>query len=834
MKLFHLARDRSSLGESLLAIAARRNKQRRALNVVFVLLAIFSASAHADIVDDLQPGHWAAVSLNTMADVNPCPGDNCSYSALEGQAAITDNWNGGAYATGFSNRGGLVLFGGGHGAYYGNEIYVFNLDTLRWVRVSEPVENPVCNYSVGELQDGSPCSAHTYDYVQYHPATNSFIELGSASNHDRGGGGAPMVHLFSFDTGTWRRGSGSNFPNFISMTGASSAYDPNRDVFWVLPAYSSRFMQYDPNANNGGGQWTPHSVFDIDIDAMSAIDPVRDIFVTLDSRGTQSVIVHDLKNPSARGVFVTTIGDKALESAQKPGFEWDPVVEKFVSWGGGAAVYTLTPPTGDWATGTWVWERIDPAPGNSVVPTSPNENGTYSRFRYAPAVNAYVVLNRTNESVYMYRLSDGTGSVDTPTLTFSADPASVTAGSSAMLNWTSTNVDSCTASGDWSGSQVTNGSQNTGPLQQPATYSLSCSGANGTVTRTVDVQVTSSIPGGDADADWQERSSGPGVVNAIRFDSAADVANGVLIDGLQDRVSWTNEIKTSGSGALRFDVLNSDAANSGNWRWYLKPDQSSFGAGDEFYVQYRYYSTEDMWRYKPDHGSGTGGYKLSIVSHWSSSNQANEIVTQNTNYRGFPQLYWQDGRAFVDAQEVRNTPCNSGNFVFQNAIDRGTPSNPSTCAEYAQRYGPLYDYGSGSDFPSAGDITNQGGGHPNADAAMAGVAMPTNDWMTILTRIRVGTFGTSSSEIDVWIARNGEDYVKTQEYRNVLLGAGPDFNALWLLPYDTGKQPNTKGRSSFVVYDEVIVSTETIAAPGFPASPPNVWTPQPPTNLVAE
>src|SRR5262245_47939412 len=47
------------------------------------------------------PGEWAPVSLNTLDDINPCPSNECSYSAVQGHGAIIDNWNGGALATGY-------------------------------------------------------------------------------------------------------------------------------------------------------------------------------------------------------------------------------------------------------------------------------------------------------------------------------------------------------------------------------------------------------------------------------------------------------------------------------------------------------------------------------------------------------------------------------------------------------------------------------------------------------------------------------------------------------------------------------------------------------------
>lgn len=377
----------------------------RKMFCVFLVMVVMPGMSSADLFDELQPGHWEIISLNTISDVDPCPAKNCSYSAVEGQSAVIDDWNGGAFATKLGSRGGYIVWGGGHNGYYGNEIYTFNLDAQVWERHTEPVSNPVCNHSIGELQDGSPCSAHTYDYVDYHPGSNSFVLLGSASNHEMGGGGAPRVHLFGFDTGNWRQGQDN--PGYAGLTGASSAYDPNRDLFWLLPAYDRNFTKFDPNANNGLGEWTLYSRYSIDIDAVSDIDPGRDLFVTLDSRSAHRVVVHDLKNPSALGVTVTTTGDDAMERANKPGFEWDPVTKKFVSWAGGSSVYTLSPPSGDWRSEAWVWTRVEPASSNAVNPGPQNSNGTYSRWQYVPSANAFIIVSSVNEPVYMYKLSTG-------------------------------------------------------------------------------------------------------------------------------------------------------------------------------------------------------------------------------------------------------------------------------------------------------------------------------------------------------------------------------------------------------------------------------------------
>src|SRR5262245_56052416 len=81
-----------------------------------------------------------------------------------------------------------------------------------------------------------------------------------------------------------------------------------------------------------------------------------------------------------------------------------------------------------------------------------------------------------------------------PTVSLSADQAAVNAGSSTMLNWTSTDADSCTASGAWSGSKATSGSQSTGALTNTSTYTLSCTGSGGSADGSVTVTVNAPPP----------------------------------------------------------------------------------------------------------------------------------------------------------------------------------------------------------------------------------------------------------------------------------------------------------------------------------------------------
>ncbi len=75
-----------------------------------------------------------------------------------------------------------------------------------------------------------------------------------------------------------------------------------------------------------------------------------------------------------------------------------------------------------------------------------------------------------------------------PAITFSANPVSISAGGSANLTWSVANATTCTASGGWSGSKATSGSQSVTPSKN-STYTLTCTGAGGSATYSTTVAI---------------------------------------------------------------------------------------------------------------------------------------------------------------------------------------------------------------------------------------------------------------------------------------------------------------------------------------------------------
>ena len=82
-----------------------------------------------------------------------------------------------------------------------------------------------------------------------------------------------------------------------------------------------------------------------------------------------------------------------------------------------------------------------------------------------------------------------------PVMTFAATPASVAAQQTSSLQWSATDASSCTASGGWSGTKATSGTETTAALSANATYTLSCTGPGGSANRSVTVTVTAAGSG---------------------------------------------------------------------------------------------------------------------------------------------------------------------------------------------------------------------------------------------------------------------------------------------------------------------------------------------------
>ena len=124
-----------------------------------------------------------------------------------------------------------------------------------------------------------------------------------------------------------------------------------------------------------------------------------------------------------------------------------------------------------------------------------------------------------------------------PTLTLTSAADIVDSGGTTELRWQSTDAASCTASGGWSGSKATNGSQTVGPIDQRTTYSLTCSGLGGSAMAIISVAINGSVT-----LSWEAPTQN------IDGSPLTDLASFRIYYGMTSR-SYTDQLDVTSAGA---------------------------------------------------------------------------------------------------------------------------------------------------------------------------------------------------------------------------------------------------------------------------------------------
>lgn len=91
-----------------------------------------------------------------------------------------------------ANRRQLIIWGGGHANYAGNDVYRFDAATLRWQRAALPSavkapfdDRPRLFFAVDGPMN-APISSHTYDNQEFLPLADRFISFGGAAYNTGG------------------------------------------------------------------------------------------------------------------------------------------------------------------------------------------------------------------------------------------------------------------------------------------------------------------------------------------------------------------------------------------------------------------------------------------------------------------------------------------------------------------------------------------------------------------------------------------------------------------------------------------------------------------------
>jgi hypothetical protein len=564
------------------------------------------------------------------------------------------------------------------------------------------------------------------------------------------------------------------------------------------------------------------------------------------------------------------------------------VQQLFVGWAGGNTAYTYNPASHSCTAIT----------SYSGGPTTIQPNGTFGRFRYAPALGVFVVINDINSNAYSLRLSPASGGAGGPNSTNIAANSVTT--SSAVIAWTTDvgatsqveygktvaygtlttinsslvtshsvslsglsantlyhyRVRSKNSSGVESVSVDAAFATNNTTDTTPPTVSITSPAANANLAGTVSVSANASdnvavssvqflldganlvapatsapytvswdtttvvngahtlsatatdssgnvgnatgvavnVSNATSASNFQSLCTAPGVVKCVAWDNPSDFtpasggagyASGLYPaeDGAYEGVQDTSS-KVDGAGALKFVIrpgsTHPHGTNpAGYWFQQFGTDgaPTKFGEGTTLYMQFRFKVSPEMLNYNWTQAGGEG---------------------------------W---KVFIVFGPVPGPSCTSDQFVQENTNQTNVATAYVSCGTpglYTNNGNPPMDIEQG-DYNCA----YQGGG-----AAYTGpncFVYPANTWITEYWVVHIGTFGQPNSSFQAWIAPEGQPLKQWLNLPNFNFGDGSDhtvgLNAIELTPYFSGANGSTTTPGASMWFDDLIVSTQPIAAP---------------------
>jgi chitodextrinase len=350
------------------------------------------------------PAGWTQLPNTMMQSV--CPpnffdGENYSFNDECWRLLV---WGGGIADT-LRNR--LLIWGGGHDNYYGNEIYSLNLNanpvTLTRLNNPGPIVTPEGNNCPSALADGSPNARETQNNIAY------IANLDLMFSFNGGLACEPGSHLndtWILNTANlqWQAMDPVNAPfneNTVGPYFAISGYDPSNQT--VFTEWSDSFYTYTLANNtytmlNGAGDAHLPTL------ATGVVDPKRQLFIAMgteyQSTAPQIYAIDLTGAGSYSSVDWTTqvTGCNGLASAQYPGLVYDYALDRIVGYPNqGNTVYIFDPDTKTCTTQTY-------ANGPQNTPDS-NTQGTFGRFQYFPALDAFAIVNGADDNAYLLRLA---------------------------------------------------------------------------------------------------------------------------------------------------------------------------------------------------------------------------------------------------------------------------------------------------------------------------------------------------------------------------------------------------------------------------------------------
>lgn len=333
--------------------------------------------------NQMPPGFgWHRLAQTQLAPL--CP-DNAAIQGNTGCRAVISTWSGGIADT---RRNRLILWGGGHSDYFGNEVYALDLNRGTMLRLTDPSPVDNVNSCPEAYPDGRPVARHTYNGLVYLPCEDKMFAYGGGKSSC--GSLSMGTWILDLSNLQWTRMDPHHGATPTYAPGVDADYDPNTGMIFLSD--TANFFKYDPGSN----KYTLLSeLYHVDYHLTGVIDPERKLFLMFGGPGQLWAIdVGRHSNYVAKDWSQSAKGCDALTRAAYPGLAYDPVQKLVVGWAGGDTVYLFDPETRTCTPRTY-----------AGGPGAAQEHGTNGRFRYFPELGIFAVVNDWKQDAFVLRLT---------------------------------------------------------------------------------------------------------------------------------------------------------------------------------------------------------------------------------------------------------------------------------------------------------------------------------------------------------------------------------------------------------------------------------------------
>lgn len=435
-------------------------------------LMVASSACAADLgylqglLNATPTGGWVRANTNAFADAW-ATGDRALPPMTHAiPSGVVTAWSSFAWD---SVNGNLLLWGGGHATYFGNEMYVWNGASGQWTAGSLPsriewdadAADPRTYLVAG---DGAPQSAHTYDNNVFLPQNNLFMTFGGAVYNTGGNfevvdgnGGLSRAGPWAWDPnkadpnkvgGADGTGYGANsqgghmWTNLGPVSGGTAPADfiegttayrqeGGKDVIYltaepgtVASGWQGLYRYTAGDLRNGGTATWEHIGISSGAPAFlgaAAIDSALDLYVrTTHAGGDNDLAVWDLDksdplNPESNrnvGVQLVHADGTPFVMTENYGIDYDTANGTLVLWDNteGGKVYIAKASRAADGSISSVWTVHALMSATAEQPASMVTTGVLGKWEYVPELGAFIALTGATEDgqgadVWLYKTS---------------------------------------------------------------------------------------------------------------------------------------------------------------------------------------------------------------------------------------------------------------------------------------------------------------------------------------------------------------------------------------------------------------------------------------------